>query len=41
MCEIDLGEAWRVNLHDDLIRSLAEWLRPENVHIVYHAARSA
>ncbi|MGQ0752797.1 MAG: DNA polymerase III subunit alpha, partial [Betaproteobacteria bacterium] len=41
MCEIDLGEAWRVNLHDDLIRSLAEWLRPENVNIVYHAARSA
>ena len=41
MCEIDLGAAWRVNLHDDLIRSLAEWLRPENVNIVYHAARSA
>jgi DNA polymerase-3 subunit alpha len=41
MCEIDLGEAWRVTLHDELIRSLAEWLRPENVNIVYHAARIA
>ena len=34
-CEIDLGEAWRVNLHDELIRSLREWLSPENVTIVY------
>ncbi|MCI3950597.1 MAG: dnaE, partial [Burkholderiales bacterium] len=37
ICEIDLGEAWRVKLHDDLIRSLGEWLKPENVNIVYHA----
>src|SRR5688572_18121294 len=36
-CEIDLGEAWRVNLHDDLIHSLSEWLSPENVKIVYEA----
>jgi DNA polymerase-3 subunit alpha len=35
ICEIDLGEAWRVNLHDDLIRSLNDWLSPENVRIVY------
>jgi DNA polymerase-3 subunit alpha len=41
ICEIDLGEAWRVNLHDELIRSLGEWLKPENVNIVYHAARTA
>ena len=39
-CEIDLGEAWRVNLHDDLIRSLGEWLSPENVRIVYGEARA-
>jgi DNA polymerase-3 subunit alpha len=35
-CEIDLGEAWRVNLHEDLIKSLAEWFSPENVRIVYN-----
>jgi len=40
-CEIDLGDAWRVSLHDELIRSLAEWLKPENVNIVYHASRSS
>jgi DNA polymerase-3 subunit alpha len=34
-CEIDLGEAWRVNLHEDLIKSLAEWFSAENVRIVY------
>jgi DNA polymerase-3 subunit alpha len=34
-CEIDLGEAWRVNLHEDLIKSLSEWFSPENVRIVY------
>jgi DNA polymerase-3 subunit alpha len=37
MCEISLGDAWRVNLHDDLIHSLSEWLSPENVKIVYEA----
>ncbi|HET9662887.1 MAG TPA: OB-fold nucleic acid binding domain-containing protein, partial [Burkholderiales bacterium] len=41
MCEIDLGEAWRVNLQDELIRALGEWLKPENVSIVYHASRVA
>jgi DNA polymerase III subunit alpha len=35
-CEIDLGDAWRVNLHDDLIKSLSDWLSPENVKIVYN-----
>jgi DNA polymerase-3 subunit alpha len=39
-CEIDLGEAWRVNLQDDLIRSLGDWLRPENVKIVYREQRA-
>jgi DNA polymerase-3 subunit alpha len=36
-CEISLGDAWRVNLHDDLIQSLHAWLKPENVKIVYEA----
>jgi DNA polymerase-3 subunit alpha len=35
-CEIDLGESWRVNLHEDLIRSLAKWFSPENVRILYN-----
>jgi DNA polymerase-3 subunit alpha len=39
-CEIDLGEAWRVNLHEDLIRSLSEWLSPENVRVVYGEPRA-
>jgi hypothetical protein len=30
-----LGEAWRVRLDDGLMQSLAEWLRPENVQLVY------
>jgi DNA polymerase-3 subunit alpha len=33
--EVDLGEAWRVSLHEQLLSSLREWLQPENVHIVY------
>ena len=40
VCEIDLGEGWRVNLHDDLIKSLGDWLSPENVRIVYGEARA-
>jgi DNA polymerase-3 subunit alpha len=39
-CEIDLGEAWRVNLHDDLIRSLSSWLEPQNVQVVYQPGSS-
>jgi len=35
-CEIDLGDAWRVNLNDDLIRSLSEWLSADNVRVVYN-----
>jgi DNA polymerase-3 subunit alpha len=34
-CEIQLGDEWRVNLHDDLIQSLSEWLKPENVQVLY------
>jgi DNA polymerase-3 subunit alpha len=35
-CEIDLGDAWRISLHEDLIHSLHEWVSPENVRIVYN-----
>ncbi|MGA0033093.1 MAG: hypothetical protein ACO3HA_07130, partial [Burkholderiales bacterium] len=34
-CEVKLGAAWQVNINEDLIRSLGEWLKPENVNIVY------
>jgi DNA polymerase-3 subunit alpha len=34
-CEIELGEAWRVSLQDELIETLNGWLTPENVQIVY------
>lgn len=34
-CEINLGDAWRVHLHDELIRSLSDWLEPQNVEIIY------
>jgi len=37
-CEIDLGESWRVNLHEDLIKSLLERFSPENVRILYNNA---
>jgi DNA polymerase-3 subunit alpha len=32
---IDLPEQWRVNLDDALIDRLREWLKPENVEVVY------
>jgi DNA polymerase III subunit alpha len=35
LCEIDLGEAWRVDPHDELIERLGEWLKPENVKVLY------
>jgi DNA polymerase-3 subunit alpha len=34
-CEIQLGDEWRVDLQDDLIQSLSEWLQPENVQVLY------
>jgi len=34
-CEMRLGEDWRVSLDDRLMQSLAEWLRPENVQLIY------
>jgi len=33
--DIELGEAWRVNLDDNLLGSLREWLAPDNVQVVY------
>jgi DNA polymerase III subunit alpha len=33
--EIELGDAWRVKLDDHLLGSLRDWLRAENVQIVY------
>jgi DNA polymerase-3 subunit alpha len=35
VCEIELGEAWRVDPQEALIQSLSEWLKPENVQVVY------
>ena len=40
-CTIDLGEAWRVRLADDLLEDLRVWLRPENVRISYGRGRTA
>jgi DNA polymerase-3 subunit alpha len=40
VCEIDLGENWRVHPHEDLIQSLREWLSPENVSVVYSDTRA-
>jgi DNA polymerase-3 subunit alpha len=34
-CEMRLGEDWRVRPDDALMQSLGEWLRPENVQVVY------
>jgi len=33
--EMRLGDDWRVSLDDRLLASLAEWLRPENVEVIY------
>ena len=33
--ELELPEAWRVNLDDALIERLREWLAPGNVQVVY------
>ena len=32
---MQLGDTWRVNLDDALMKSLNEWLRPENVEVLY------
>jgi DNA polymerase III subunit alpha len=33
--EMQLGDDWRVSLDDQLMTSLREWLKPENVEVVY------
>ncbi|MBL8489792.1 MAG: hypothetical protein JNM82_03325 [Rhodocyclaceae bacterium] len=33
--EIVLPEEWRLRLDDALLESLAEWLSPDNVKVVY------
>ena len=34
-CEMRLGEDWRVRPDDALMLSLRQWLRPENVQVIY------
>ncbi|OGT02260.1 MAG: DNA polymerase III subunit alpha [Gallionellales bacterium RIFCSPLOWO2_02_60_31] len=34
-CQLRLGEAWQVTLHDDLLRDLRELLQAENVKVIY------
>ncbi|HYN12355.1 MAG TPA: DNA polymerase III subunit alpha, partial [Burkholderiales bacterium] len=38
MCEVALGDAWRVRPEAGLIDELGAWLAPENVQVVYSAA---
>ena len=35
MVELRLGDEWKVKLEDSLLQSLNDWLRPENVQVVY------
>ncbi|MBC7944827.1 MAG: hypothetical protein H7X91_06120, partial [Burkholderiales bacterium] len=35
ICEVELGDEWRVDLHDNLLQALNDALRSENVTIVY------
>jgi len=34
-CELELGDAWRVSLHDNLLQALSQHLKRENVEVVY------
>jgi len=34
-CQLRLGEAWQVTLHDDLLHGLRELLQAENVKVIY------
>ena len=36
-CQLRLGEAWQVTLHDDLLRDLRGLLHEENVKVIYAA----
>ena len=35
VCELELGDAWRVSLHDNLLQSLSAHFQTENVKVVY------
>ncbi|MGI9045688.1 MAG: hypothetical protein ACR2FI_02615, partial [Burkholderiales bacterium] len=35
ICEVELGDEWRVDLHDNLLQALNDALQRENVTIVY------
>jgi DNA polymerase-3 subunit alpha len=35
-CEIELGDAWRVNLSNNLLQSLGAWLSEDNVKVIYN-----
>jgi len=35
-CEMPLGDAWKVKLDDGLVSSLKDWLKPENVQVLYN-----
>ena len=35
-CEIELGDAWRVNLSNNLLQSLGAWLSEANVKVIYN-----
>ena len=38
VCEVALGEAWRVRPDSQLLKDLGAWLTPENVEVVYGSA---
>jgi DNA polymerase-3 subunit alpha len=38
VCEVALGDAWRVRPDTQLIKDLGAWLAPENVEVVYGSA---
>ncbi len=35
VCELELGDAWRVSLHDNLLQSLSAHFKAENIKVVY------
>ncbi len=35
ICQVDLGDAWRVAPQETLLQILSDWLAPENVRVVY------
>ena len=38
VCDVALGESWRVRPDGRLISELAAWLAPENIQVVYATA---